>query len=550
MMKWKVLRCASVFISFIAALAVGACAAPATAPAPKPRLIVFLVIDGLPQRQVVDYRDQLAPDGFRRFLDRGAWFANANYQHANTQTAPGHATMLTGAAPDRTGIIANEWRDPATGEVVYNSGDTAYTYIGHKTDKLDGTSPRNLRVETVGDMLRRADPRSKVIAISGKDRGAILPGGKSGIAYMYMDTGQFASTTFYMAAHPQWVVDFHALKPADAYFGREWAPLLDDAAYAKSLPDDQKWYPKGSKLPKKIGDGLKPNGPEFYRALMQSPFADELTLNFARAAIAGEGLGKDDVPDILSVSLSSHDYINHAYSAESKISQDHLLQVDRLFQAFFRDLDSTVGRDNYIIVLTADHGFMPAPEYSTSLGRNAGRQNGTQLLANLNAGLAKKFGDGKWAIALSAQGVVVDRKLIEQKGIDRAAFYEEARRLILAEPGIEVVYTRTELESGSRAGAPLFDAVRKTWYSERSPDLQFSLKPYWMMGSATSTTTHGSPHPYDTNVPILIYGPRWIAPGRVDAPVAVVDIAPTIAQWLGVSPPPTSEGKPLPVRSP
>ena len=550
MMKWKVLRCASVFISFIAALAVGACAAPATAPAPKPRLIVFLVIDGLPQRQVVDYRDQLAPDGFRRFLDRGAWFANANYQHANTQTAPGHATMLTGAAPDRTGIIANEWRDPATGEVVYNSGDTAYTYIGHKTDKLDGTSPRNLRVETVGDMLRRADPRSKVIAISGKDRGAILPGGRSGIAYMYMDTGQFASTTFYMAAHPQWVVDFHALKPADAYFGREWAPLLDDAAYAKSLPDDQKWYSKGSKLPKKIGDGLKPNGPEFYRALMPSPFADELTLNFARAAIAGEGLGKDDVPDILSVSLSSHDYINHAYSAESKISQDHLLQVDRLFQAFFRDLDSTVGRDNYIIVLTADHGFMPAPEYSRSLGRNAGRQNGTQLLANLNAGLAKKFGDGKWAIALSAQGVVVDRKLIEQKGIDRAAFYEEARRLILAEPGIEVVYTRTELESGSRAGAPLFDAVRKTWYSERSPDLQFSLKPYWMMGSATSTTTHGSPHPYDTNVPILIYGPRWIAPGRVDAPVAVVDIAPTIAQWLGVSPPPTSEGKPLPVRSP
>ena len=249
MMTKNVLRRASVFVAFIAALAIGACTTPATAPASKPRLIVFLVIDGLPQRQVVDYRDQLAPDGFRRFLDRGAWFGNANYQHANTQTAPGHATMLTGAAPDRTGIIANEWRDPATGEVVYNTGDTAYTYIGHKTDKLDGTSPRNLRVETVGDMLRRADSRSKVIAISGKDRGAILPGGKTGIAYMYMDTGQFASTTFYMAAHPQWVVDFHASKPADAYFGREWAPLLDDAAYAKSLPDDQKWYPKGAKLP-------------------------------------------------------------------------------------------------------------------------------------------------------------------------------------------------------------------------------------------------------------------------------------------------------------
>jgi hypothetical protein len=191
------------------------------------------VIDGLPQRQVVDYRDQLAPDGFRRFLDRGAWFANANYQHANTQTAPGARDDADRCVPDRTGIIANEWRDPATGEVVYNTGDTAYTYIGHKTDKLDGTSPRNLRVETVGDVLRRADPRSKVIAISGKDRGAILPAGKSGVAYMYMDTVSSRPRRFYMAAHPQWVVDFHASKPADAYFGREWAPLLDDAAYAK-----------------------------------------------------------------------------------------------------------------------------------------------------------------------------------------------------------------------------------------------------------------------------------------------------------------------------
>ena len=275
-----------------------------------------------------------------------------------------------------------------------------------------------------------------------------------------------------------------------------------------------------------------------------------MTLNFARAAIAGEALGRDDAPDILVVSLSSHDYINHAYSAESRISQDHLLQVDRSLQAFFRDLDATVGADNYVALLTADHGFMPAPDYSTTLGRNAGRQNGTQMLARLNAGLSQKFGEGKWALAISAQGIVVDRRLIEQKKIERAAFDDEARRLLLAEPGVEVVYTRTELESGSRAGAPLFDSVRKTWYGERSPDLQFALKPYWMMASTTSTTTHGSPHPYDTNVPILVYGPRWITAGRVDAPVAVVDIAPTLSRMLGVAAPPTSEGKLLPLRSP
>ena len=171
-------------------------------------------------------------------------------------------------------------------------------------------------------------------------------------------------------------MDFHARKPADVYFGREWRPLLDDAAYAKSLPDEQKWYAKGGKLPKKLGEAMEAPGPMYYGTLLPSPFGDELTLDFARAAIAGEALGRDDVPDILTISLSSHDYVNHAYSAESRISHDHLLHVDRLLQTFFRDLDTTIGRDNYVVVLTADHGFMPAPDHSRSLGRDAGKQSG------------------------------------------------------------------------------------------------------------------------------------------------------------------------------
>jgi predicted AlkP superfamily pyrophosphatase or phosphodiesterase len=541
-LRWTVL---------VAALAATACATPATAPVPRPKLVVFMAIDGLPQRQVVDYRDQLAPDGFRRFLDRGTWFADAHYGHANTQTAPGHATMLTGAYPHRTGIIANEWRDPQSGQLVYNTGDAAHTYLGHKTQALDGTSPKNLRVETVGDVLRRADARAKVIAISGKDRGAILPGGKSGVAYMYQtQTGQFASSTFYMAEHPKWVVDFHARKPADAYFGREWRPLLADSAYAKSIPDDQKWYAKGGKLPKKMGEAMDAPGPMYYGSLLPSPFGDELTLDFARAAIAGEGLGRDEVPDILAISLSSHDYINHAYSAESRLSHDHILHLDRLLQAFFRDLDAVVGADGYVVVMTADHGFMPAPEHSLSLGRDAGRQSGSQTIARLNAGLSEKFGEGKWALAISAQAIVLDNALIAQRNIDRAAFDEEARRLLLAEPGIQAVYTRRELETASRSGAPFFDAMRRSWDKERSGDLQVALKPYWMMTSTTSVTTHGSPHPYDTNVPILLYGPRWIGAGRSDVRVEVADIAPTIATLLRIATPSAAEGKPLPYARP
>jgi hypothetical protein len=539
---------------FLIALLLAGCAAQApttstpTAAAPRPKLVVFLVVDGFPQRQVVDYRDQLAPDGLRRFLDRGAWFSDAHYGYAFTVTAAGHATMLTGAYPHATGIIGNEWRNPATGETEYCTGDTRYTYIGHKTSKLDGTSPKNLRVETVGDVLKKANPASKVIAISGKDRGAILPGGKTGIAYMYMSqTGQYASTTYYMKEHPQWVNDFNASKPADKYFGVEWKPLLSGDAYARSLPDNQKWYAKGGSLPKKMGEGQDKPGPLFYGGLVPTPFGDALALDFARAAIRGEGLGQDDAPDILSVSLSGHDYVNHAYSAESRISHDHTLQLDLLLQAFFRDLDAMVGKDNYVAVLTADHGFMPAPEHSLSLGRDAGRISAPQTIAKLNKALSAKYGQGEWALALSAQAVVLNVSLIVGKRVDLAELSEEARRILLEEPGVATVYTRAELESGSRAGAPLFDQQRKSWNRDLSGDLQIGLKPYWMYGSSTSTTTHGSAYPYDTNIPILFYGPTWVKAGQVATRVEEADVAPTIAKLLGVAAPPAAEGKLLPL---
>lgn len=537
---------------FVAAAAASllACASTPPSPAPRPKLVVFLVIDGLPQRQVTGYRDQLAPDGFARFLDRGAWYSDAHYTHAFTVTAAGHATMLTGATPQRTGIIGNEWRDVQTGESVYCTGDAAATYIGHKTDKLDGTSPKNLQVETVGDVLRRVDARSKVIGISGKDRGAILPAGKTGTAYMYMSsTGQFASTTHYMARHPAWVDAFHAGKPADRWFQAEWKPLLPEAAYARSLPDARAWFgARGGKLPMRMGAaGDAAPGPGYYAALLPTPFGDALALDFARAAIAGEQLGRDDAPDILAVSLSGHDYVNHRWSAESRMSHDHLLQVDRLLEAFFRDLDATVGRDNYVAVLTADHGFMPAPEHSQALGRAAGKLSGSGMLARVNSELEKQFGVPKLVAFLSASALVLDRKLLAERGLDPEAVAQAARGALVADAAIAAAYTRGELEGAGRPDAPLFDQMRKTWHRERSGDVQYALKPYWMMTSSSSATTHGSPHPYDTHVPILMWGPRWVPAGQVAGRVGVVDIAPTLARLLGVPPPAGNEGTPLPL---
>ena len=202
-----------------------------------PKLVVVIVVDGLPQEQVLKYRDQYGAGGFNLLLRRGAWFGNAHHAHAVTLTAPGHAAALTGAYPYQSGIIANEWFDRKTQSAVYCTGDPAHSYIGEETKKLDGTSPANLRVTTLGDELRyRNGGQSKVLAVSGKDRGAILLAGKTGTAYMYMDkSGRFASTTYYMKEHPQWRERYYASRPQDRWLGKSWALALPEQAYARSI---------------------------------------------------------------------------------------------------------------------------------------------------------------------------------------------------------------------------------------------------------------------------------------------------------------------------
>lgn len=530
-------------------LALGAVScATLPAAAPPPRLVVMIVVDGLPQRQVTAYRDQLAPDGLARFLTKGAWFSDAHYSHAYTVTGAGHATLLTGAYPHRTGIIGNEWRDPETGAEVYCTADPAHRFIAQPKARAQGTGPRNLKVESLGDVLRAANPKSKVIGISGKDRGAVLPAGRAGTAYVYLpETGGFSSTTSYMASHPAWVEAFNGAKPSDRYFGKAWEPLLPEMAYARSVPDAQPWMTPGGKLPRVAGEGQDAPGPRFYGDLYYGPFLDALSLDFARAAIVGEGLGEDEAPDILAVSLSSHDYVNHAWGAESRLSHDHVLQIDNLLAAFFRDLDRTVGGDRYLAVLVTDHGFMPFPEFAKSRGEAGGRMHPSQSVARINAGLQARFGEGGWVRGWSAGGLLLDRALIKSRGVDAGALAAEVKRLVLAEEGVQVAYTKAEIEGRTAATGPHLPAIRKAWDPERSPDLHVVMKPHWMRSSSRTLTTHGSPHSYDTHVPLMFWGPAWVAPRRIDARADMADLAPTLASLLGVRAPAAAEGRALPL---
>lgn len=518
-------------------------------PPPPPKLVVVIVVDGLPQRQVLAYRDQLASDGLARFLGQGRWFAEAHMAHAYTVTASGHATLATGAWARRHGIIGNSWRDLETGASISAGADPDARFIGERQQPDDDTSPRRLLAETVGDVLRRQQPAAKVIAVAGKARAAVLPAGRSGTAYMFMaDSGRFASSTYYMQAHPAWVDAFNAAKPADRWFRAEWTPLLPEAAYARSAGDDQPWFGRGGgRLPMRMAgpdDGAP--GRAYYEALLSSPFADALTLEFAQAALDGERLGRDDAPDLLFVSLSGHDYVNHQWSAESRLSHDHVLQLDRLLQEFLRALDARVGREHYLAVLTSDHGFMPSPDWLGTQGHQGGRLATSQVLAQVDEALERRFGVARLVAFSSASALVLDRTLLAAHRLDGDAVAQAARASLAAMAGIAAAYTRRELDTGSRAGAPWFREVQRSWHRERSGDVQYMLQPHWMLGQATAT--HGSPHGYDTHVPLLLWGPRWVQPGRVAARVEAVDLAPTLARLLGIAAPAASAGRPLPLR--
>jgi predicted AlkP superfamily pyrophosphatase or phosphodiesterase len=522
----------------------------ATAAAP-PKLVLVLVVDGLPSEQLQRYRNQFGQGGLRRLLDDGASFSNAHQAHGVTVTAVGHAAILSGAYPYQHGVIGNNWIDPVSKTSVYCTEDTRHAYLGEDTKPGDGTSPARLRVDTLGDQLRYATGnRAKVLAVSGKDRGAILLAGKTGTAYMYMDkTGNFASSSYYMAAHPQWVRQYQAARPQDRYYGKTWRPLLADAAYAGDAPDDL--FPATPASPNRFPFSFySDNGTtdaDYFNRLKQSPFLDELTLDFARAAIDGEGLGRNaaGVTDLLGVSLSAHDYINHAYGPESKMSHDHLQRLDRMLADFLSFVDRKVGKGNVLVVLTADHGFPNTPEFVKAGRGDAGRVDPVKLSAALNTALAAKYGHDKLVVAQSAPNFHLDYAAIDKLKLSRSEVEGTAAQFLRAQEGVAEVFTRGNLEGGGASATRLGTLMRRAWNRELSGDLVIVTKPYWFFGSSNSGTSHGSPYAYDTNVPLVLSGAKWVKPGDYGQYAETVDIAPTLAHLLRIRPPAAAEGRVL-----
>ena len=530
------------------------------AKAPAPKLVVVVVIDGLGEHQLDQFRGRFR-SGLKQLLDQGAWFTQAEYGHSTTVTAVGHATIVSGAYPYRHGQVANEWYDPRTEKEVYCCEDPTQRIVGEvPKDKHPGTSPRNLFVTTISDELRLATGfKSRAFGVSMKDRGAILTAGRGGTAYFFSgETGRFVTSSYYLkdGRYPEWWTRFHEGAPANAWFQKDWQPDL--APPASLNPAEQ---PKadgavgfGTRFPHHLdGTGRKPDA-TYYKSLSTTPYSHTLLTSFCRALLEGENLGKNPAgcPDYLSVSFSAHDYINHRFGPESPESEDDLLKFDGIFADFLGVLDRHVGLANVLLVLSSDHGFSVAPAtWADKVRLEADRIYGDELLAKVNRRLRNKFGFEKMALAFMPPTLWLDYELIDLRRIPRKDVEEECVDVLMSLPGIHSAYTRTQLERGDVPRTKLGTMVSRSWNPRVSGDVLVVQKDGWMFAAKRDDTanptsaTHGSPWVYDTRVPVVFLGDAWVKHGRYAQPAEPTDIAPTLAEILRISPPSGSEGRVL-----
>ena len=523
-----------------------------------PKLVLQITVDQLRGDAVMRFADRFENGGFRYLLESGTHYVNAHYEHANTETAPGHATLVTGAYPSRHGIVANDWIDQQSGDFVYNTEDDRHHVLGKEKRPHEGVSPRNLQSTTIGDeLVVHSGGRSRVFSVSAKDRGAILPGGHMGKAFWFSRrSGEYVSSTFYYDEYPEWVARWNAARPADRYKNGTWELVADPATYIARELDDRPFEADfgdlGRTFPHALGDG---SSKYFYVTLYVTPMVDELTLDFAKALIENEKIGQSDTVDYLALSFSSADTSGHLFGASSLEYEDAVLRIDRLLDELFRYVRETVGLDRTLVVLSADHGGVEAPEHVTALGKHAGRFPLDWLRKQnpLEQPMLERFGRADLIGGHSHPYIYLDLDAIAEAELDIL----EVERFVASElvkiPGIAYAMTRGDLLEGRVVDAPIQRMIRNSFHPTRSGHVHAVQDQYWFfhsseeaekLGIGELAAIHGSPWTYDTYVPILFAGPG-VPRQVVSRRVGPQDVAPTLAAYLGTKPPSGSIGQPL-----
>lgn len=515
-----------------------------------PKLVLLLVADQFRADNLARYGSMFVEGGLKRLLRQGA-FAIGRYGQQNTYTGPGHALIATGSYGYLNGITQNKFWNRQSGKAESMLYDPQATVLGEKELSLDDdSSPRNLVGSTVFDELRFTSKDSRVLGVALKARGAILLGGHLGRAYFFSDqTGEFTTSTYYAKDLPDWVKDWNKKKLADAGFNKPWErllpvesyPTLDDSPYEADLKG------LGRVFPHAVNGKLQAPGPAFYETISYVPLGLDLTMDFVRAALAGEQLGKRGVTDVLAVSVSTTDLAGHLFGPLSHEYQDMVLRLDRAIAALLTDLDKQYKPGEVMIMFTADHGAAPIPDEMAQRNMFATRVKKPSIKEKINKALSEHFGvAGDWVVALEDPSVYLSPKLIAQAKADPSVVEEVAGRAALELPGMLGYYTRTQLLRGWLPPTDAAVAVSRSYFPTRGGEVVLVSAPFCFWGKYGDKelgTSHGSFYRYDTDVPMIFNGP-WFVPGEYGV-VDMVDFAATISHVLRTTPPASAAGRPL-----
>jgi len=535
----------SVFVIFLLFFSCKAQEVKVNSDESTPKLVIGIVVDQMRYDYLTRFESKFSNNGFMRLISEGYNCKNHHFNYVPTYTGPGHASVFTGTSPMNHGIISNYWYDKFTDKSVYCASDASVSAVGVTTEK-EKMSPRRMKTTTVADQLKlHTQNRSKVIGISLKDRGAILPAGHSAnVAYWFRgkEDGKFITSTYYSNELPKWVNEFNV--NVSSYL-KTWETTLPINEYTESGRDNTSFEEpfKGKELPifpYNLKELAKENGG--YDILKATPFGNEMTTDFAIAAIKNEAMGVDNITDFLTVSYSSTDYVGHQFGVNSIEVEDTYIRLDKDLEKLFGYLDKQVGKGKYTIFLTADHGAVNVPNYLKAQGIPAGYFDKKEFETKVKEALLRKFEYDGLVKKISNSQIFLDRELIRSYNLDLIDIEEFLAQEIVLYKHIDKAYSAKTL-STTQFVTGVGELVQNGFHQKHSGDVIFVLEPA-VISYPEKGSTHGSSFSYDTHVPLLFYG-AGIKKGNTLKKTEVIDIAPTISSLLGISFPNGCTGKPL-----
>jgi predicted AlkP superfamily pyrophosphatase or phosphodiesterase len=513
----------------------------------RPKLVVGIVVDQMRYDYLTRFYDRYGSDGFKRLLKGGFDARNNHFNYVPTYTAPGHTSIYTGTTPSNHGIIGNNWYDKTAGKIIYNASDDHVEPVGTNSD--DGKmSPRQMLTTTVTDELElHTQGRAKVIGISLKDRGAILPAGHAAdAAYWFIGGGEgnFISSTFYLKSLPEWVQDFNASDKVESYL-KDWNTLYDVDTYVESGSDVNRYErsPRGmneAHFPYNLKDLADQN--DGLSILKSTPYGNSIVTDFAIEAIENEKMGNDEITDFLAISYSSTDYIGHQYGVNSVEIEDTYLRLDLEIARLLKELDEKVGQGEYSVFLTADHGAVENPTYLFDRRVNSGYFDTSKLKDTLNRLLTTQYKSADLIENISNEQIFLDHEKLKELNVSNSTVQNFLAETLMNIPYVDKVFLREDLMRSSFS-AGTGKLISNGFHQKRSGDIAYVLEPA-VISYGTKGSTHGSSQTYDTHVPLIFYG-KGFKTGYTYKLTEITDIAPTVAAMLRIAMPSGATGNPI-----